>query len=162
MREINKIIVHCADTRTSQDFDISDIKRWHTDPKPKGNGSYAYKGKKYKQKSDLPEKVRGREGNGWSDVGYHYYIKLNGQLQLGRPIERSGAHTYKHNNDSIGICFEGGKTPDGGKWNAPTPEQFNCFKDLKEYLFRVFGDLPIKGHYQYSNKTCPNFDIGIL
>ena len=29
MREINEIIIHCADTKTSQSFDIDDVRDWH-------------------------------------------------------------------------------------------------------------------------------------
>ena len=132
MRKINEIIVHCADTKTNQSFNIEDIRNWHVNER------------------------------GWSDVGYHYYIKLNGKLQLGRPIEKSGAHCKGRNANSIGVCFEGGKTPKGDTWNSPTPEQFNTFKDLKVYLFRLFGDINIRGHYEFSSKTCPNFNVVIL
>ena len=41
---------------------------------------------------------------GWSDVGYHYIIELDGRLKTGRPIERIGAHCKGHNNDSLGVC----------------------------------------------------------
>jgi N-acetylmuramoyl-L-alanine amidase len=29
MREINEIIIHCADTKTNQSFTIDDIREWH-------------------------------------------------------------------------------------------------------------------------------------
>ena len=29
---------------------------------------------------------------GWSDIGYHYIIDLEGNLHEGRPVERQGAH----------------------------------------------------------------------
>ena len=32
---------------------------------------------------------------GWSDIGYHYVIELDGTIGIGRPIERSGAHTKR-------------------------------------------------------------------
>ena len=45
---------------------------------------------------------------GFVDVGYHYYIKKDGTIQEGRPIEKAGAHAQGHNAHSIGICYEGG------------------------------------------------------
>ena len=30
---------------------------------------------------------------GWSDIGYHYLIYLDGTVHEGRPIEIQGAHT---------------------------------------------------------------------
>ncbi len=29
---------------------------------------------------------------GWSDIGYHYVVGLNGVISEGRPVERHGAH----------------------------------------------------------------------
>ena len=133
MNRPNKIIIHCSDTRTDQDFDIEDIRKWHTSP-PRN----------------------------WSDVGYHYYIKLNGKVQKGRGLSRSGAHCPPHNSSSIGICFEGGKNPDGSSWDSPTIDQINSFKELHSDLNDKFSILPIYGHYQFSNKSCPNFDPCIL
>ena len=78
MRKIRKIIIHCSATKEGHDIDAAEIKKWHV------------------------------EGNGWSDIGYHYVIKLDGTVEEGRPLERSGAHTLNHNFDSIGICYIGG------------------------------------------------------
>jgi len=137
MRELNKIIVHCADTRIDQNFSIHDVRRWHTDPKPNGRG--------------------------WSDVGYHYYIRLNGEIEVGRSIEKQGAHCSGQNKDSIGICFEGGKESDGSKWSKPFDCQIESFKNLSNSLDLVVGDtLDICGHYEFSSKTCPNFNVKIL
>ena len=125
-REINKIILHCSDTKTSQSFDISDIDLWH-------------------------------RKRGWDCVGYHYYIKLDGTLQLGRDINKKGSHCYGQNTKSIGICFEGGLNLDGSKWDEPLNEQLLTYDVLKAYLDSVFGALPVYGHYEFSDKECPNF-----
>lgn len=44
---------------------------------------------------------------GWSGIGYHFYVRKNGIIYRGRPIEKMGAHAEGHNNHTIGICFEG-------------------------------------------------------
>ena len=44
---------------------------------------------------------------GWSGIGYHFFIKRDGQIELGRPLETSGAHTKGNNRNSIGICYNG-------------------------------------------------------
>lgn len=132
MRIIESIIVHCADTRTDQNFSVKDVREWH--------------------------KTRG-----FNDVGYHYYIRLSGSIEKGRPIEKIGAHCEGHNSRSIGICFEGGKNPNGSKWDKPKTEQINSFKSLYESLINRFGELSLHGHYMFSShKTCPNFDPCIL
>lgn len=90
MREIEKLIVHCADTPGGIHFDVEDIRRWHTLPKPKGNG--------------------------WNDVGYHYIILLDGTIQKGREDSVIGSHCKGDNSHSIGICYIGGK---GGDTRTP-------------------------------------------
>ena len=85
MRKIDKIILHCAATPEGRDVKTETIKSWHV------------------------------KGNGWSDIGYHFVIELDGTIRNGRPVERIGAHTKGHNATSIGICYVGGvdknKTP---------------------------------------------------
>jgi N-acetylmuramoyl-L-alanine amidase len=140
MNKPDKIIVHCADTRIDQNFDVSDIDNWH--------------------------KIRGfkrvHEGKTYH-VGYHFYIKLDGTVQNGRPISCPGAHCKGQNSKSIGVCFEGGKNESGGIWDNPTQAQIDSFKRLLEGLekeLKMF--LHIHGHNEYSNKSCPNFDVSIL
>lgn len=137
MRDLNRIIFHCAGTRTDQSFSVNTVRKWHTDPKPTGRG--------------------------WSDIGYHYYIDLKGILHKGRPIERKGAHCKGHNDDSIGVCFEGGKNPDGSKWDKPKPTQLETARVLTGYLRSTYNKgLTIHGHYEFSSKSCPNFDVCII
>ncbi len=44
-------------------------------------------------------------------IGYHYYIRKNGEIYEGRPIWAKGAHVndrvHSYNSISIGVCFEG-------------------------------------------------------
>ena len=39
-------------------------------------------------------------------VGYHYVIDVDGEIQLGRPLNRTGAHCFGFNK-SWGICLIG-------------------------------------------------------
>ena len=83
MRQINKIIVHCSATREGQDVSVDTIRKWHV------------------------------EGRGWSDIGYHFYIDINGKIHKGRDIARMGAHCKGQNRNSIGVCYCGGVEADG-------------------------------------------------
>ena len=129
MREINKIIIHCSATRTDQSFNVEDIRGWHVN------------------------------GNGWSDIGYHFYIKLDGTIQEGRPLGRVGSHTKGHNTGSIGLCFEGGYNPDGTSWLEPTDNQKCSFIEWLCSIESEFGKLPVHGHREFSSKDCPGFDV---
>ena len=38
---------------------------------------------------------------GWSDVGYHYFIRTDGKIQIGRDIEQKPAAQAGHNTGTI-------------------------------------------------------------
>ena len=127
-RLINKIILHCADTRTDQNFNASDIDRWH------------------KQR-------------GWSEIGYHYVILLDGTIENGRDLDKIGAHCRGENKNSIGISFMGGRNPDGSKWGSPTKPQIKAYLELELVLSKKYPGITTHGHYEFGNKSCPNFEI---
>lgn len=88
---------------------------------------------------------------GWSDVGYHYVIRRDGTVELGRVESVVGAHCYGHNKESIGICLVG-----RDEFND---EQFDSlYRLIKDMEYR-YGDVEVAGHYRYSDKTCPNFNV---
>ena len=45
--------------------------------------------------------------NGWSGIGYHFFVRKDGSVYRGRPEDTVGAHAGNNNYDSIGVCFEG-------------------------------------------------------
>ena len=45
---------------------------------------------------------------GFSDIGYHYLIGIDGKVHEGRNVNISGAHTAGYNAHSIGVCYVGG------------------------------------------------------
>jgi N-acetylmuramoyl-L-alanine amidase len=44
---------------------------------------------------------------GWSGIGYHYFIRTDGTIEIGRPEEAQGAHARGLNAHSLGICCAG-------------------------------------------------------
>lgn len=44
-------------------------------------------------------------GNGWSDIGYHYVIMPSGRIYEGRQERKRGAHDVI--NDGLGVAFDG-------------------------------------------------------
>ena len=50
---------------------------------------------------------------GFNDIGYHFYIDLDGNIHKGRDIAKIGAHSKGQNRSSIGICYCGGVESDG-------------------------------------------------
>ena len=99
---------------------------------------------------------------GWSGIGYHYVILQNGTVEVGRSLNKKGAHCKGENHDSIGVCFMGGKDEKGKKWESPTGRQIEAFRKLEIALLKAYGDLEVYGHYEFSSKTCPNFEVCML
>ena len=60
MRDINKIVLHCSATREGHDVSTETIRGWHVNKR------------------------------GWSDIGYHFVVLLDGTVDKARPIERQG------------------------------------------------------------------------
>lgn len=97
---------------------------------------------------------------GWMGIGYHYVITRDGTVELGRDIERSGAHTKGQNANSIGVCLAGGMnaTKNGPEINF-TDEQYDALHDLLKALQGKYSDATLHGHYEFAPKSCPNFKV---
>ena len=96
---------------------------------------------------------------GWSDIGYHFLIYLDGSVHAGRPVEKQGAHTKGHNKESIGIAYVGGIDKVNFKAkDTRTEEQKDALVDMLEYFKIAHPDAVIHGHRDFANKACPSFD----
>tara|TARA_B100000575_G_scaffold293065_1_gene303308 strand:- start:998 stop:1411 length:414 start_codon:yes stop_codon:yes gene_type:complete len=129
MRQINKIIIHCSATREGENYTVDTIRSWHVD------------------------------GRGWSDIGYHFYIDLYGEIHKGRDIAKIGAHCKGQNRNSIGICYCGGVEADG---KTPKDTRLDCQKDSLTAVLRtlkaMYPEATIHSHSDYANKACPSFN----
>lgn len=119
------IIVHCSDTPPVLDYGVEEIRRWH------------------------------REERGWTDIGYHYVIRRNGKVEVGRPKDTIGAHCLGLNDRSVGICLIGGKAgPDY------YPVQYKALEELIRTLKVDYPQAIIRGHNDFTSaKRCPCFDV---
>lgn len=150
MKTVNKsdrlgVMFHCSGTPINIDFTIDSLYQTHVGQ------------------------------NGWSSIGYHAYIRLDGTIYWCRPLDKSGAHAKGYNVPYFGVCLEGGYKPVeivngklpinwlnvAEKWDKPTRKQLESTLDvlteINEYI--SWKDLKIKGHYEVdeNGKTCPNF-----
>jgi len=129
MRDINKIILHCSATREGQDISTETIRGWHVNER------------------------------GWSDIGYHYVVLLDGTVDKARPVERQGAHVRGHNKGSIGICYIGGCDADMNPKDTRTDLQKESLTELISYLMDSYEDATLHGHNEFSSKACPSFNV---
>lgn len=127
-RSINEIIVHCTASYEGQPMTVEAIRRMH---------------------------IRER---GWSDIGYHYVVYLDGSIHEGRNVNISGAHCTGHNTHSIGVVYVGGLLRNGKAADTRTPAQKAGLLKLLKELKRLYPKATIHGHREYANKACPCFD----
>jgi N-acetylmuramoyl-L-alanine amidase len=147
VRKIDTIVVHCSATPAGLDIGAREIRRMHMDPK--------------------------RPGGPFSDIGYHFVIRLDGEFEAGRVLEVPGAHVGGHNARSIGICLVGGLDLHRKPANTFTDEQFDSLADLIDTLLARFPGARVLGHRDLSPdkdgdgrverhewvKECPCFDV---
>jgi len=96
---------------------------------------------------------------GWSDIGYHYVIELDGQMKEGRPLEIVGAHVRGQNNNSVGICYVGGVDEQMRPKNTLNECQEEQLIAILKWLKDKFPKATIHGHNEFSAKSCPSFDV---
>lgn len=131
MRSITMLIIHCSAVTPSQSSSARQIDEWH-----RARG-YPY------------------------GIGYHYVIRRNGIIELGRPECVMGAHVKNHNRYSIGICYEGGLNVSGGASDTRTDAQKVSLRALLEKLHQRYPKAVILGHRDLNPlKACPCFDAG--
>ena len=103
--------------------------------------------------------TRWHKQRGFSTIGYHYVIYLDGTIHLGRDVNISGAHCENHNSHSIGVCYVGGLASDGKTpKDTRTQAQKNALVALLRELRRIYPMARIYGHRNFANKACPSFD----
>jgi len=96
---------------------------------------------------------------GWNDIGYHFYIDLDGTIHKGRDIDKMGAHCKGHNRNSIGVCYCGGVEADGKTpKDTRTQEQKESLLHVLKTLKAMYPESMIYSHNEFANKACPSFD----
>lgn len=139
MRSIRRLIVHHSAGPPSET--VAAIRRFHT--------------------------ARPPAGRGWSDIGYHFIVRLEGgrwQVEPGRAVERAGSHDEGQNADSIGVCLLGDYS---GGYPVP-PAAWAALLALLAQLARQYGLRvdQVEGHREHEPSTtptaCPGFDPATL
>ena len=134
---MNKYItIHTAQWPNGKPLDIRDIDRWHGE-------------RDFNRKAEWVMRFNPHLRH----VGYHFFIKLDGEVQTGRHTDETGAHVAGHNKDNIGICLAG--------TDKYTRQQWDALKLLVADLMNAYPIVAVKGHRDWPKvqKTCPNFEV---
>lgn len=109
---------------------------------------------------------------GWSDIGYHYVIRLDGTIEKGREDNVQGAHVRGFNRNSLGVVYVGGLDSNLAPKDTRTEAQKCAMKSLLKTLKLNHKGAKIQGHRDFSPdrnnngiiepfefiKACPCFD----
>lgn len=99
------------------------------------------------------------KARGWSGIGYHFVVHLDGTVERGRPVEKVGAHVAGRNAKTIGAVYVGGVERDGKTpKDTRTPAQKISLTNLLKELVAKYAITKISGHNEYAAKACPSFD----
>lgn len=111
---------------------------------------------------EVDEIDRWHRNRGFSGIGYHYIVHIDGRISAGRRESRAGAHCAGHNRCSIGICYVGGCDLKLRPSDTRTERQRIAMEMLVAELKKRFPAATIHGHCEFASKACPSFDVGEL
>lgn len=106
-------------------------------------------------------------------IAKRVYIRKDGNIKATRPLERIGAHAQGFNQNSIGICYEGGLDCKGRPADTRTPAQREHLWLLVRQILDTFPGCRVVGHRDLSPdlnkngeiepeewvKACPCFEV---
>ncbi len=125
------IVVHCSATKPTADVGAEEIREWHV------------------------------KDNHWLDIGYHYVVRRDGSVELGRPSWAVGSGVAGHNSNTIHICLVGGVDNDGSPEDNFTPRQKAALAFLIANIkTHINPKADVCGHRDFPGvkKACPSFD----
>ena len=97
---------------------------------------------------------------GWSQIGYHWLIRLDGTIEQGRPESKTGAHVKGHNSDSIGVVYVGGCDASINPKDTRTDAQKAALVCMVQELKARYPAATVHGHNEFDKgKACPSFDV---
>jgi N-acetyl-anhydromuramyl-L-alanine amidase AmpD len=120
-RSVHSVFLHCSASDNSAHDNIATIRKWHI------------------------------EGNKWADVGYHYFIRSNGTIEAGRPLEKIPAAQAGFNTGTIAICMHG--------LTKFSKEQEKALTKLCKDINKAYaGQIRFRGHKEVAARECPVYD----
>lgn len=104
---------------------------------------------------------RWHRDRGFLKIGYHFVIRRDGTLEIGRPLTERGAHIEDFNHCSVGICLVGGINKQGKAEDNFAAIQKDTLYQVLLALKRTYPDAVVQGHRDFPNvrKDCPCFDV---
>ncbi len=142
-KKMQFLVIHCTATPAGREVSGAEIRRWHTDPKPRGNG--------------------------WRQVGYTDVYHINGGVEnLAGNNNDAYVDPWEITNGVAGknsickhIVYVGGMSQDNKKpMDTRSAMQKQAMRRDVLSFHRKFPDVKIVGHNHFNRgKACPSFDV---
>ncbi len=176
------LVAHCSGTHPNFNLTKSILDSWHMGPKDIKDGGHIikirYKGQDYPSRDLLPaEYINGKpvnilHGRGWDRDGYTDMLARDGKIINVTPYNKDSIVDPNEitwgatgvNAFSRHICLVGGRNDDNESrmfnfHDIFTDAQFTTFVGYVEQFLKDHANTMIAAHYDFSNKTCPNFNV---
>ena len=98
----------------------------------------------------LNEFYKNRKDDDYLGIGYNFYVRKSGEIDKGRDMWAQGGHCYGHNNESVGICFEG-----NFEVEQMNDVQLGAGVELLKYVKSVYPSAQFKKHKDFNSTDCP-------
>ena len=140
-KKLQLLIIHCTATPEGRPITSATIRRWHTAPKP--------------------------QGNGWKQVGYSEMIHLNGTIEtLVNYNDNDIVDAWEITNGAAGvnsiarhIVYVGGTDANGKAKDTRTVDQLKALEMYVKAHTTLQPQWKIAGHYHFAAKACPSFNV---
>lgn len=87
---------------------------------------------------------------GWAGIAYHFYVRRDGSIYRGRPINMQGGHTKGYNDCSVGVCAEG-----NFETEVMSDAQKEALHELVLELRAMYPEAKIVKHSDLTATACP-------
>ena len=145
-KELEFLVIHCAATPQGREVSGAEIRRWHTAPKP--------------------------HGNGWQQVGYSDIIHLGGLVENLVPYNNDNiVDPWEITNGVQGIntrarhvVLPGGLDQEGKHpKDTRTSAQRLALANYVKQTIAQHQDIQVAGHYQFDagKRHCPGWNVPV-
>ena len=94
-------------------------------------------------------------------MGYHFIVRRDGTIEVGRSLAQAGAHAKGFNAVSAAVAYAGGVNERNEPADNRTEWQNGSLWQLIKTLRMIYRDAEVLGHCDLPGvaKACPSFSV---